>query len=269
MPGTSDNYIISGGKDGKSRLKTLSETLYLYTKSLLEAQGLTSGKTFLDLGCGGGDVSFMAAEMAGPTSNITAVDFDEEILSLAQQEASNLHISNIRFQRAGAYDIKYNNEFDIAYARFLLSHLTEPATALALMVKSVKPGGKVIVEDLQFSGHFCYPYCEAFEKYIQYYTLAATHNGHHPEIGLSLFTLFREAGLKDVGVEIIQPCFHTGQGKWMAYITLDRIKDTLVKQGIATMPAIQQILQELEAFTLNETTIISLPRIFRVWGTKE
>jgi ubiquinone/menaquinone biosynthesis C-methylase UbiE len=263
-----NEYIISGGQEGKSRLKVLSTVLYTYTKTLLETQGLSDGKKFLDLGCGGGDVSFMAAGIVGNTGHVTAIDFDGSILALAKREAEDTGIANINFEQAGAYDISYNNEFDISYARFLLSHLTEPANALKLMVLATAPGGKIVVEDLQFSGHFCYPACPAFENYLNWYSQAATNNGHNPEIGPSLVNLFREAGVENIGFDVITPCFYTGLGKWMGHITLDKIKNTIVKQQIATTDSIDEALNELEAFTQREDTIISMPRIFRVWGTK-
>lgn len=269
MGNETNEYIISGGIDGKKRLKVLSDVLYTSTRTLLESNGLSAGKKFLDLGCGGGDVSFMASEIIGATGHVTAADFDEDILLLAKQEAADKGITNITFQRSGANDISYDNEFDISYARFLLSHLKDPATALKLMVQSTVTGGKVIAEDLQFSGHFCYPACPAFEKYIAYYSKAATHNGHNPEIGPSLVNLFHEAGLTNIGFEIIQPCFNDRQGKWMGYITLDKIKNTLTSQGIATQDSIDSTLTELEIFTQRKDTIISMPRIFRVWGTRK
>ena len=54
----------------------------------------------------------------------------------------------------------------------------------------------------------------------------------------------------------------------MAYLTLDRIKATLIKQGLAGEEQIRLWLQEIGAFTKDEYTIISLPHIFRVRGVK-
>src|SRR5262249_14254867 len=133
---------------------------------------------------------------------------------------------------------------------------------------SVKSGGKVIAEDVHFSGHFCYPECDAFDWYVERYTTLARKNGQNAEIGPSLFNLFRQAGLKNVGFDVIQPCFHTGPGKWMAYLTLDRIKDSLIKHRMTSLATIENVLHELEEFTNDEHTIMSLPRIFRVWGER-
>ncbi len=262
------NYIITGGKEGKQRLDMLSEALYQYTRSLLLAQGISVGQSFLDLGCGGGNVSLLAAEMVSETGNVTAVDFDEKIVALARQDAAAANVKNISFEVKSAYDITYNNQFDTAYARFLLSHLKDPLQAFQNMVAGAKPGGKVIVEDVHFSGHFCYPECTAFDKYVHYYTKAAHQNGHNAEIGPTLFGMFQHAGLEKIGFDVIVPSFNSGPGKWMACITLDRIKDSLVREAITNEHTITKMLSELEEFTKNEQTIMSLPHIFRVWGTK-
>ena len=266
--GQANNYIISGGTEGKKRLNLLSEILYPYTKTLLEKNGVKCGMSILDAGCGGGNVSVMASKMVGNTGKVTAIDFDEQIIALNQREVVEKGITNIKYSATSIYDIQFKNEFDIAYSRFLLSHLTEPQTALEKLIEAVKPGGTIIVEDVHFSGHFCYPPSNAFEQYVDLYSLAAKKRGHNPEIGPELISIFRNAGLKDVAFDIIQPAFASGNGKWMAYITMDKIKEAIENTGVADKNTIVGILTELEQFTKDEDTIISLPRIFRVWGVK-
>ena len=264
-----NNYIITGGDEGKKRLAILADILHEQTKALIEVGGPISGKRFLDLGCGGGAVSLLAAKMTDDNGYVKAIDFDREIISLARKDAIEESMLNVSFEVCSAYDIVFNNEFDIAYSRFLFSHLENPMIVLQRMIDAVKLGGRIIVEDIQFSGHFCYPACKAFDAYLHYFTTAAKNNNHNPEIGSSLFTLFNEAGIEQIHFDFIQPCFNKGIGKWMACMTMDKIKDTVIKQGLADEETISAVLKELEEFTKDEQTIISLPRIFRVWGVKK
>jgi ubiquinone/menaquinone biosynthesis C-methylase UbiE len=263
------NYIISGGAEGKSRLNLLSETLHPYTVDLLSRLGVIESKTFLDVGCGGGNVTMLASQMVGATGHVTGIDFDEEIINLAREDARKSGADNVTFLVKSAYDIEWRNEYDFAYARFLLSHLQSPFEVLQKMVSSVKPGALVVAEDIHFSGHVCYPECKSFDLYVELFKKAAFNNGHNPEIGPSLYSLFVNAGLKNIGFDVILPCYNAGPGKWMAHITLDRIKPSLLKQGLATEEQIHDMLEELEIFTKDEKTIMSLPHIFRVWGVKE
>jgi len=259
-------YIIEGGEEGKKRLNVLSEILYDYTKSVIEEDGKITGKKFLDVGSGGGNVALMAAKMVGETGHVTAIDFDAEIVRLAEAEAKSQNVLNIQYAVTDAYKIDYNGEFDIAYSRFLLSHLEKPEMVLNNMLKSLKPGGRIIVEDIDFSGHFCYPPCSAFDAYIEYYITAAKNTGQNPTMGLSLFQLFKTAGINNIRVDVVQPFYNEGIGKWMAYFTMDKIKNTVIRQGLATAGIIEKVLSELKEFTENPDTVMSLPRIFRVRG---
>jgi 2-polyprenyl-3-methyl-5-hydroxy-6-metoxy-1,4-benzoquinol methylase len=263
-----NHYIIEGGAEGKKRLNVLANVLSPYTKALIESDGPIEGKRFLDVGCGGGHLSLMVAKMVGDGGHVTGVDFDGDIIRLAQDDAVDAGINNVTFRTLNAYDIDYEDEFDIVYSRFLLSHLTEPMRLLKKMKEALKPGGRLIVEDIDFSGHFCFPASKDFELYQDYFVKAAKHNGQNAHIGLSLFSLLEELGLRDVQYDVVQPSHHTGEGKWMAYNTMDRIKDTVIKQELASEGAVSAILANLKTFTEREDTIISLPRIFWAWGYK-
>ena len=175
----------------------------------------------------------MAAQIVGNTGTVTAIDFDDQIISLNRREALENGISNLHYKAMSIYDIEFRDEYDAAYCRFLLSHLTDPRKAMEKLVASVKPGGRIIAEDVHFSGHFCYPPNTGFEQYVHLYSLAAKKRGHNPEIGSELVALFRNAGIEEIGFDVIQPAFTTGNGKWMAYITMDKIKEALENTGVA------------------------------------
>jgi ubiquinone/menaquinone biosynthesis C-methylase UbiE len=268
MSASINDYIIEGGSDGKSRLNILAEVLHSYTKALLHQQGIADGMSVLDAGCGGGHVALLLANLVGDGGHVTAIDLDVEMIALAERDAKTARVSNISFKAINTYDINYDDEFDAAYARFLLSHLKKPMDALLKMKQGIKTGGKIIVEDVQFIGHFCYPRCDAFDRYVNYYTQAANYKGADPEIGPKLVALFKEVGLINIGFDTIQPCFYSGQGKWMACVTLKNIKAALLEHHIVTPHEFDETLRELEEFTASSHTLISLPRIFRVWGTK-
>jgi ubiquinone/menaquinone biosynthesis C-methylase UbiE len=260
-----NNYIIKGGEEGKKRLGLLSEILETYTRSFIKSVVNLKGKRFLDVGSGGGHVSLMASDMVGQEGQVTAIDFDAEIIKLAAGDAKELGIENIIYRTLDAYALDYENEFDIVFARFLLSHLQNPEIVLNKMISSVKKGGAVIIEDIDFSGHFCYPHSDAFMDYVNYFSKASQNNGQHPDIGKQLLSMLKDQNqLYDIRFDVIQPVFKSGDGKWMAYITMDKIKETLLQQGLANQDDIEKTLSELKQFTEDKNSIISLPRIFRV-----
>lgn len=260
-----NHYIIEGGAEGKKRLQVLAGLLHASTRRLIESVGPIAGKRFLDVGSGGGDVSIMVSGMVGPQGHVTALDFDPEIIELCQEDARRLQLGNITYRTLDAHALDDAEAFDVAYARFLLSHLQRPEDVLHRMAASLVRGGRILIEDIDFSGHFCHPASEAFDTYVRLFVSAARNNGQDPNIGLRLFRLLgEEPMLEDVQVEVIQPCFAEGQGKWMAWLTMSRIREAVLKQGLADDAAIDGILSDLQRFTEDGSTVISLPRIFRV-----
>jgi 2-polyprenyl-3-methyl-5-hydroxy-6-metoxy-1,4-benzoquinol methylase len=52
------HYVIRGGIEGRERLRILARVMRPSTLNLFERVGIASGASCLDVGCGGGDVSF-------------------------------------------------------------------------------------------------------------------------------------------------------------------------------------------------------------------
>ena len=54
----------------------------------------------------------------------------------------------------------------------------------------------------------------------------------------------------------------------MASLTMARISDALTAEGLATEIEAKRILTELNHVAADFETVISLPRIFQVWGKR-
>jgi phage/plasmid primase-like uncharacterized protein len=67
---------------------------------------------------------------------------------------------------------------------------------------------------------------------------------------------------------VIQPAHIQGEGKLMAPITMMRISDALIGEGLATKDEVQQILTDLHVAAADSETVMSLARIFQVWGKR-
>jgi cyclopropane fatty-acyl-phospholipid synthase-like methyltransferase len=71
----------------RRRLAIQASILNPFTEQLLRRAGVASGMRVLDLGCGVGDVSMIAARLVGRYGRVTAVDTDESALATAWQRA--------------------------------------------------------------------------------------------------------------------------------------------------------------------------------------
>ena len=263
---TIPTYVIRGGPEGRERLRVLSRVMWPTTRELLSRAGIRDDARCLDVGCGGGDVTVELAAMV-PAGRAVGVDLDEAKLALARTEAADAGIDNVEFrmgdvlQRGGEGD-----RFDVIYMRFLLTHLTDPAAAVANAVAQLAPDGVLVVEDIDFSGHFCYPDSPAFRNYVAWYSDAVRGRGADPDIGPRLPGLLADAGLDDVGIHVVQPAGTTGEVKLLCPITLEAIADAVLGAGLATNEEFQRTVDELYAFAQTDGTVMSIPRIVQSWG---
>jgi hypothetical protein len=72
--------------------------------------------------------------------------------------------------------------------------------------------------------------------------------------------------LHDVWFNVVQPTFAKGPGKQIAQVTMEHIREAVRGAGLASDAEIDTVIADLAAFAKNPQTLMSLPRIFQVWG---
>ena len=112
------------------------------------------------------------AAIVGAEGDVVGVDRDEAILRLAEQEAERRGLS-VAFRRLDAEGLTEQSAYDLVFARYLLSHLSRPQRAVEAMVRALRPGGRLVLEDVFFPGHVCYPASAAFARYLELYQYMA------------------------------------------------------------------------------------------------
>jgi 2-polyprenyl-3-methyl-5-hydroxy-6-metoxy-1,4-benzoquinol methylase len=261
-------YVIRGGHEGKRRLELLGRIFWPTTYRLLRRTGIREGMTCLDAGCGGGDVSLALARLVGPSGRVLGIDGDALKLNAARQEAARRKLSNVEFQQANIYEWSAESAFDRVYARFLLTHLPDCATALSIMRHALRPGGILIVEDIDFTGSFCYPPCAAYARYLDLYRRVIERRKGDADIGPKLHGMFVSAGLQGVQLVLVQPFHMEYEENALSLSTLVNIADAVLSEGLAEPEELEHAIAELDAFTKDPTTIIGLPRVFQAWGCR-
>jgi ubiquinone/menaquinone biosynthesis C-methylase UbiE len=261
-------YVLRGGRAGAERLRLLNRVKWPTTEPLLRAAGLRAGMSCLDVGCGGGDVTLKMAAVVGAEGNVVGVDRDRAILLLAGQEAERRGLS-VAFRRLGVEELTEQSAYDLVFARYLLSHLPRPRRAVETMVRALRPGGRLVLEDVFFPGHVCYPANPAFARYLELYQeVARVNEGGDAAIGPRLLGLALEAGLVDARVGLVVPTFREGEGKRVAQVTMEHIREAAVGAGSITDHEVDDIVAELGRYADDDRTLMSIAPTFQVWGRK-
>ena len=264
---TTESYIVASGIDGYDRLKVLSRAMHEATSVALERVGLHAGMECLDVGCGSGDVSFEMARRVGRTGRVVAIDIDDVTLELARREAAASR-GAVEFVRADATKLEGCAEYDLVYARFLLTHLREPALAVARFVRLLRPGGVLLVEDVDFGGSFCHPKSASHDRYVELYIEASKNKSGDPFVGLRMPEFFGASGLTQVWTHVVQPTGIAGEIKLLPALTVQAIARALVAQKLATAEEVERLSAELTAMAADPTTMLGLPRVIQTWGRR-
>jgi SAM-dependent methyltransferase len=262
------HYAIRGGVEGRERLRVLARTLHPSTSALFERLGVGAELRCLDVGCGGGDVTLELARRVGPHGQVIGVDIDETKLALARQEAAAQRLGNAEFRPLDIRTEMLDESFDLVYARFLLTHLADPAQALAALYRALRPGGLLIVEDIDLRGIFVWPETTAFRRYLELFYAVMHRRGGDPDIGPRLPIMLADAGLERVDLHVVQPMATQGEAKLINPLTLENIADAILHDGLASRQEIDTLVHELYAFAADPRTLAGLVRVIQTWGRR-
>jgi SAM-dependent methyltransferase len=148
----------------------------------LERLGVGAGWRCVDVGAGSGDVAIELAHRVGRDGRIYAVDIDPAARDQVAESAA--AFAQVVALTQAVEDLLLPETVDLAYCRFLLLHVHDPAVALAAMASAVRPGGWIVVQE---------PITSAGRIDGQPLSMP---DAKHPDVGAILPGLVRSAGLE-------------------------------------------------------------------------
>ena len=263
-----ERYVIRGGREGYDRLLVLARASWPDTAALFGRAGIRPGMQCVDVGCGGGEVTFEMARLVEPGGSVTGLDMDEVKLELARNAAEERRVGNVEFLATNVTDWDEPDTYDVVYSRFLLQHLREPVTLLRRMWSAVRTGGLVIVEDADFDGWCCHPPNEGFDFFVRSYAEVLRRRGGDHASGRKLYSYFLEVGIPTPQMALVQSVLTSGESKELAWATLDATGDAILAEGVATSDELTAALASLRQFTDDTTTLLARPRVFQLWSAR-
>jgi O-methyltransferase/aklanonic acid methyltransferase len=130
-------------------------------RRLLALAELRTGEHVLDVGCGPGTTTFLAADAVGESGHVVGVDLADEMLAQAQAELGAR--TNVEIRRMDAVALEFRDErFDAVVANSVLQ-FTGPRS-LTEWRRVTKPGGRVVCS-LPWGPVLWYELCR---KYVSY-----------------------------------------------------------------------------------------------------
>jgi len=198
MTQTGSHYIHGTSPEEQKRLSLMNRLL---NERSLQEISLRSGDRVLDVGAGLGEFSALMAAVSGRA--VVAVERSEEqIVEGMKRIRESGHESRVEFRQGDALALPLTPQergaFDVAHARFLLEHVPDPLSVVKEMVRAVRPGGRVILEDDDHDVLRLWPEPPGFEAVWKAYMRTYDRNGNDPLIGRRLVKLLYDAGAAPV-----------------------------------------------------------------------
>jgi ubiquinone/menaquinone biosynthesis C-methylase UbiE len=118
-------------------------------RDYLDAMGIDSAGSVLDLGCGTGVAARAIARRPGFSGRVTGIDRSAHLIAAATRLANEDRVeSKVDFRTGDSHSLELRDaEFDAVVAHTLFSHLDDPRSVLMEIVRILKPGGNVGIFD--------------------------------------------------------------------------------------------------------------------------
>jgi arsenite methyltransferase len=109
---------------------------------------VNAGDSVLDIGCGAGVDTLIAAIMAGPTGKVVGIDIVPEMLGRAEANLAMTDLQNVTFRMVSGEDLPFADaEFDAVISNGVINLIPDKATLLKEVIRVLKPGGRLMLAD--------------------------------------------------------------------------------------------------------------------------
>ena len=196
MSGEGRKYIHGTHPEEQARLSKLNDLL---NEASLGAMCIEGGEKILDVGCGLGQLTRAMARQAQSGGHVIGVEDNAAQLEGARRQAAETGETHlVEFREGDAVDLPLDDSewgtFDVAHARFLLEHVPDPQAVVKSMIRAVRTGGRIILEDDDHDVLRLWPEPSGVEKLWRAYIEAFKKLGNDPFVGRRLVAMLREAG---------------------------------------------------------------------------
>lgn len=262
MASRSTYVFDNAGAQAGARFSALGALFDPGTIRHLTELGVAEGWHCLEVGAGGGSIADWLCDRVGAAGHVVATDIDPRFL-----DASGTPQLEVRRHDIASQPLE-EGAFDLVHARLVLVHLPERETALRRIVRALKPGGWLLVEEFDSLSMRPDPAIDPDEVLLETYDAlqrVMTERGVDLRYGRLLTGRLRAHGLVDVDAEGRLFMLQGGSpGAALCTANFEQLRGAMVQSGLVTNEQIDADLRHLE----EQRLIGPSPIMWAVWGRR-
>ena len=110
---------------------------------------LAAGEAVLDIGCGAGFDTLLAARQVGPSGSVTAVDMTEAMLQKTRAGAAALGLSNVSVRHGLAEELPVDDgSIDVAISNGVINLCPDKMAVMSEVRRVLRPGRRFQIADI-------------------------------------------------------------------------------------------------------------------------
>ncbi|MFK8253841.1 class I SAM-dependent methyltransferase [Ancylobacter terrae] len=269
MSSDEPSYVLGHSDRELARLERQAAFFAEMTRDILLRAGLRPGMRVLDVGCGVGDVTAIAADIVGHDGEVVGIDISREALGVAEarMRASGRRQAQFRETPLEAFD--GIDGFDAVIGRFILLHMADPAAVLVRLAQEARAGARIAFIEMDMSTAAAIPPLPLLATQIGHIIELYRRAGRQADMGSQLFASYRAAGLSPDLVALTRVASgHELAGFEFVTESIRSLLPFITRLGVATAEeiGIDTLYDRLVAEAGAHEHCIFYPRLVGAWA---
>jgi len=218
-------YLHGTSPAEQERLSLLNR---LMNEASLKELAVRPGERIVDFGCGLAQLSLQMARASGV--KLVGIEQSSEQLARAERDAL-LDLRQGSAEEPPLLPQEWGS-FDLAHARFVLEHVQDPLAVVKQMVRAVRPGGRIVLQDDDHDVFRAFPEPAGFTALWRSFVRSYDRIGCDPYVGRRLVSLLHEAGAAPTRSSWISFGACAGMPAWQGFIENIAMQFTGARESI-------------------------------------
>ena len=266
-----DDYALGYTDAEQERLIRQAAIIAPYTERLFREAGIGPGQRILDLGSGMGDVAMLVAGLVGPSGVVVGIERNASSIARAKARVAAAGLHNVLFLNTDVNEIPAEQHFNAAVGRFILTFLPDPVSVLRSVYRLVEPSGVLVFQEASWIPMLALgDRLSLWSCVLRSIHETLVRSGANPEMGLALYSIFREIGLPIPRMHLEIPL--GSDGNFIAVIAdlLCSLRPLAKRHNVSLeeLGDLNTLRHRLYAEVAAANTVVSLIALVGVWARK-